>query len=64
MNYNIHYETLYPVFYGTRTLCIPQFWREAKIILLHKKGDEVDIKKIPTNKPSLKSVQNHHKKSQ
>ena len=36
---------------------IPPEWKEAKVIILHKKGDMRDIKKLPPNQPPISHVQ-------
>ena len=41
-------------------LYIPQYWKEVKIIMLHKKGDKSDIQ---ATKSTLSCVQNLHKDS-
>ena len=39
---------------------IPTTWKEAKIILLYKKGDKADVKKLSPNHPFISYVQDLH----
>ena len=36
---------------------VPSSWKNASVVLIHKKGDTADIKKLPTHQPSTSDLQ-------